>query len=324
VAGGWHHEAVFYDGGATYVECLLPALREAIARDAAIMVAVAPDRIGRLTEALGADADHIRFLDMRRIGRNPARIIPEWQAFADAAAGRPVLGIGEPVWPGRTTDELQECELHEALLNVAFADAAGFRLLCPYDRSRLPDRVLDGARATHPVIDEGTGACASGCYHHDLPLPALSAAPGEARRIVFDGQTLCDVRRAVADEAALLDFADAQRDTAVLAVNELAANSVRHGGGHGEVHVWRDGDELICEVRDAGAIGDQLAGRRRPDLEQLGGRGLWMVNQLCDLVQIRTPPASAVNTVRVRIRAERPAELAVTSVGRESLAPVGS
>ena len=305
MAGGWHHEAVLYDGAGSYVERLLPFLRAGIGRDEAIMVAVAPDRIGLLTRALGADADRVRFVDMRGMGRNPARIIPAWQAFVDAAGGRPARGIGEPVWPGRTADELQECTLHEALLNVAFADAAAFRLLCPYDRTRLPDRALDSARATHPVIDEGVGGCPSGCFGGELPAPALSAVPGEARRIGFDGQRLGDVRRAVADEATQLDFSERQRDTAVLAVNELAANSVRHGGGHGELHIWSDGDELICEVRDAGVIGDRLAGRRRPDLEQLGGRGLWMVNQLCDLVQIRTPPASAVNTVRVRIRAER-------------------
>jgi len=196
VAGGWYHEAVLYDGAGSYVARLLPFLREGIARDEAIMVAVAPDRIGLLTEALGADAERVRFVDMRRMGRNPARIIPEWQAFADTTAGRPARGIGEPVWPGRTGDELQECVLHEALLNVAFADAGGFRLLCPYDRARLPDPVLDAARATHPVLDEGGGSCASGCFHVELPAPALSAVPGEARRIVFDGQTLGDVRRA--------------------------------------------------------------------------------------------------------------------------------
>jgi anti-sigma regulatory factor (Ser/Thr protein kinase) len=164
------------------------------------------------------------------------------------------------------------------------------------------------------MVDDGAGGCASGCFHEALPAPTLSAVPGAARRIVFDGHALGDVRRAVADEARLLEFGSRQLDAAVLAVNELAANSVRHGGGHGEAHVWRDRDELVCEVRDAGAIADRLAGRRRPTREQLGGRGLWMVNQLCDLVQIRTPPAAATNTVRVRIRADRPAPGAASRV----------
>jgi hypothetical protein len=41
-------------------------------------------------------------------------------------------------------------------------------------------------------------------------------------------------------------------------------------------------------VRDRGRIDDPLVGRIRPGPEQHRGRGLWLVNQLCDLVQLRT------------------------------------
>ena len=44
----------------------------------------------------------------------------------------------------------------------------------------------------------------------------------------------------------------------------------------------------MCEVADAGRILDPLAGRRRPEPGQLGGYGLWLANQLCELVQVRT------------------------------------
>jgi anti-sigma regulatory factor (Ser/Thr protein kinase) len=302
---GWHHEAVLYDGPASYLERLLPFVREGLERDEPVMAVVGADRGRLLQRALGEDATRVRLVDMHDVGRNPARMIPEWQSFLELAGERPARGVGEPVWPGRSADELQECRLHEALLNVAFADARDFRLLCLYDR-RLPEAALTCARETHPLVDEGAGSCASTCFQAALPAPSLSVVPGSARRITFDGQALGDVRRAVADEARTLQFGERQRDAAVLAVNELAANSVRHGGGRGEVHVWSDRDELVCEVRDAGAIADRLVGRRRPTLEQLGGRGLWMVNQLCDLVQIRTPPEAPTNTVRVRIRADRP------------------
>ena len=46
---------------------------------------------------------------------------------------------------------------------------------------------------------------------------------------------------------------------------------------------------LVCEVRDSGYIDDPLAGRRRiPTSAASGQRGIWLVNQLCDLVQLRT------------------------------------
>jgi hypothetical protein len=69
--------------------------------------------------------------DMSAVGANPARIIPEWQDFADRCteAGRTFRGIGEPIWDGRSAGELVECQRHEALLNFAFAHTAGFRLL---------------------------------------------------------------------------------------------------------------------------------------------------------------------------------------------------
>jgi hypothetical protein len=46
-------------------------------------------------------------------------------------------------------------------------------------------------------------------------------------------------------------------------------------------------------------IDDPLAGRERPAGLHDGGRGLWMVNHLCDLVQVRSSPAGTV--VRLRL-----------------------
>jgi hypothetical protein len=56
----------------------------------------------------------------------------------------------------------------------------------------------------------------------------------------------------------------------------------------------------VCEVTDPGHItGPLLLGREHPTLDRPGGRGLWLVNQLCDLVQIRTSPAGT--TVRLHM-----------------------
>ena len=74
----------------------------------------------------------------------------------------------------------------------------------------------------------------------------------------------------------------------VLAVHEIATNSLRHGGGGGRVRVWRGDDELVCEICDAGHISDPLAGRRQPTADATNGRGLWIANRLADLVQVRS------------------------------------
>jgi anti-sigma regulatory factor (Ser/Thr protein kinase) len=304
VAGvSFHHEAVFYDGERTYMDRLLPFLREGIGADEPMLVAVSPARIRLLSDALGADAERIVFVPMDELGRNPARIIPAWRAFADAAGTRSVRGIGEPIWAGRSQAELDECYLHESLLNVAFAERRAFQLLCPYDTSTLSEEVLHRARASHPCVGHHGTTEPSEHYCGAVPaLACLPAIPGDARRLTFDGPGLGNVRRAVAEAARELGVPERRVDACVLAVNEIAANSVRHGGGVGELHVWSQGDALVCEIRDGGCIADPLAGRHRPTFTQLGGRGLWMVNQLCDLVQIRTPPHAPVNTVRVWAR----------------------
>ncbi|MFJ3979375.1 ATP-binding protein [Streptomyces sp. NPDC090021] len=76
-----------------------------------------------------------------------------------------------------------------------------------------------------------------------------------------------------------------------MAVSEAAANSLAHGGGKGTLRLWTAagaGAGVVAEIHDGGLLADPLAGRRRPSLTSAhGGRGLWMIHQLCDLVEVR-------------------------------------
>ena len=83
----------------------------------------------------------------------------------------------------------------------------------------------------------------------------------------------------------------------ILVENARRKQSLKHGGGHGELHVWRDGDSLVCEVSDQGHITSPLVGRIPPALSQGFGAGLWLANQLCDLVQI----CSSANGTAIRV-----------------------
>jgi anti-sigma regulatory factor (Ser/Thr protein kinase) len=89
---------------------------------------------------------------------------------------------------------------------------------------------------------------------------------------------------------------DEQSTTAlVAAVNKIATNSLRHGGGRGELRVWTDGGAVLCEVTDRGRLTAPLAGRLPPAADD--GAGLWLANQLADLVQIH----SAADGTAVRV-----------------------
>jgi anti-sigma regulatory factor (Ser/Thr protein kinase) len=243
---------------------------------------------------------------MESVGANPARIIPVWQSFLSehARGAQRVRGIGEPIGPARTTDELIECHLHEALLNVAFADSQ-FWLLCPYDTRALDESVITEARHTHPYVRVGSHSGASahfaGTTAFAQPLTApLDAPPADARVIDFDAKTLRSVRRTAEQWARRAGIDGPRAADFVVSVSELSSNSVLRGGGHGTVRLWLD-DGVVCEVRDSGHLTDPMLGRRHPGLQTRGGRGLWLANQLCDLVQVRSDATGTV--VRLHLRA---------------------
>jgi anti-sigma regulatory factor (Ser/Thr protein kinase) len=85
-------------------------------------------------------------------------------------------------------------------------------------------------------------------------------------------------------------------------VNELATNSALYSDGHGVLRLWAEPGAFVCEVGDSGLIIDPLAGRSRAEPAQPYGRGLYIVNQVCDLVQIRSGEHGTV----VRLRMELP------------------
>jgi len=59
---------------------------------------------------------------------------------------------------------------------------------------------------------------------------------------------------------------------------------------------------VVCEVRDTGQISDPLAGMSRPDATAASRqRGLWLVHQVSDLVQLRTGSAGTIIRVHVRL-----------------------
>jgi anti-sigma regulatory factor (Ser/Thr protein kinase) len=304
----FRHEALLYSGERGFMDGTLPFVRGAVAREEPILVAVSTRKISLLRGALGADADRVRFADMARIGANPARIIPAWSDFAAEHAGRGLRGIGEPIWAGRSATELSECHRHEALLNLAFAETPDFWLMCPYDTGALAPEVVEEAACTHPHLREGSADRESPTYAgleriaapHDALLPD---PPQGASELAFGARTLATVRELVARRAAAAGLDALRCGDLVLAVNELVTNSVRHGGGRGTLSIWEQAGTIVCEVRDTGDCIDRpLAGRERPISGQPDGYGLWLVNQLCDLVQLRCSPAGNVVRAHMHVR----------------------
>jgi anti-sigma regulatory factor (Ser/Thr protein kinase) len=306
-ARGLRHQALFYSGEDSFLGGTLPFVREGIEADEPVMAMLGREKTELLKSRLDGEADAVTFADMHELGRNPALIIPAWQEFVaqNTAAGRRVRGIGEPVWAERSHPEVVECQHHESLLNVAFADGPEIWLLCPYDTATLRPGVLRGACHSHPLIDDHGAVSESNSYREPEESGSpfngpLSESPGDADALSFDSpDDLGTARQFVADRAAGEAIDDDRAEGLVLAVDELVTNSLRHGGGSGVLRAWQEDDDVVCEVADRGTISDPLVGRLHPSLDNAGGRGLWIANHFCDLLQIRSSRAGTV--VRCRI-----------------------
>jgi len=294
----FQHAAVFYDGLDDLVAKVVPFVREGIDRGEPVLVALLSERSAAVEAALGQDATRVDFVDMAELGANPACIIPEWRRFLeDAGQDGPVRGVGEPLWSGRREVEIEEAGLHEALLNLAFDDGPGWQLICPYDTSTLPREVIEGAVRNHPIAspEPAVTAVYAGREHalawFAAPLPP---PPSDADTWQFGPEDLAGLRSIVGRLARHSGMHRGATDDLVLATHELATNSVIHADGNGTLRVWLEPGAFVVEISDHGVIKDPLVGRDLLQELAENGRGVWMANQLCDLVQVRSGPSGTV------------------------------
>src|SRR6266545_52946 len=180
--------------------------------------------------------------------------------FVDGTASfiRGGLAAGEPVLAVVSAEKIRALrdELDRDAGDVCFADMA--------DVGRNPARIIPAWRAFvdlhggsrrlrgigEPIWDGRSRAELAECQRHEALL-----------NVAFDEHDLPALRLVVFEQADRAGLDVRRAADLVLAVHELAVNSIRHGGGRGAVRVWPDGDALVYEVADAGHIVEPLVGR---------------------------------------------------------------
>lgn len=302
---GFRHEAFFYADSDEFLAGTVPFLEEGVYAGDNVLVVLPEPRLRLVRGVLGSTAEEVDFLPMEKVGRNPSRLVSACRDLLRASnAEQGIRGLGEPIFAGRSAAELDECERHERLLNIAFGEEQALMLMCPYDTSALDDEVLARAERSHPYCSDPSGKSASTQYAPGNPLEgSLPEREVPAATLGFGKSDLRTVRRAVTDLARSAGLSRRRNEDLVLTVCEVATNSIQHGGGGGCLAIWRDDDELVCDIHDFGLVEDPLVGRQRPPAGQAGGRGLWIANQLCDLVQIRSGEEGT--NVRLRMAIDR-------------------
>jgi hypothetical protein len=298
----YRHEALLWHTPEDFTDTLVAFVDEGLDAGEPVMVAVTPQHTAWLQDALGRRAaQEVQFVDMMALGQNPARIIPAWRDFVETESGGrgPVRGIGEPIWPGRHAEELLECQLHEALLNVAIEPATPLWLICPYDAASLDADVLAEAARSHPVLVEAGSHRGSAHYvgrpHADALFGAgLSEPRGRPQVASYTADTIHRLLAYAKLELWITGLSAEQASQLAAATELLARGSLHRGSAEVAIRIWSDPDAVVCEVTDDAPVTDPLHGRSLPADEH---EGLWQVNQACDLVQLRS--AEGRTTVRI-------------------------
>jgi anti-sigma regulatory factor (Ser/Thr protein kinase) len=291
----FRHEALPYGGHGEFVPSCAGVVEAGLADDRRVIMLAREESLAGVRDALGPAAEEVTFVPTDDHGRNPARITTMLDSFQAAGEGRRGLGINEWSGASRSPAARAETRLAESLLNVVALQAWPLDVVCLYDSDSLAADEFDEVRRSHPFL---RGEEANAAYEPDL-ASALFAGPLIDRPdgvdpIDFGADDLADLRAHVREFARGCDIAPDRVDDFVLAANEIVTNSVRHGGGQGRLALWAAEPSVICEVTDNGHLAEPLAGRLAPPPRADSGRGLWLANNLCDLVQIRSSQAGTV------------------------------
>jgi anti-sigma regulatory factor (Ser/Thr protein kinase) len=147
----------------------------------------------------------------------------------------------------------------------------------------MPDSRGLGFGGITPVYRQtGVPASPSRSRAVRLPVPTNDAMYHTYR------SDLSEVRALVLERAKEAGLAEGRASDLVLAVSEVAANTLRHTKSSGTLGIWHNEREIVCEIRDEGTITDPLAGQVKPAPDAAGGHGLWLVYQVCDFVELNS------------------------------------
>jgi anti-sigma regulatory factor (Ser/Thr protein kinase) len=295
------HEALFYSVLSEQIDAVWEFVCAGLARGERVVVTLGEAKVRALRQRLGSEGVDVEFVVVDGGDSDPAPLIPFWRSVVGSLLpDQGCRGVSESVQLGMSDEEIAESQLNESLFNAAFDGGARFWLLCTYDESVMDEWSVAEARRNHQYLataSHATTASGEHCrgteasiYRHE----SLIEAPGDAQMFEVDTGTVGMARQALFEFAHAFGMTESAAADCALAGHEVIANSLRHGGGTAHLSIWRERETLICEVRDRGRFDNPLAGRTKPSKKGRGGRGLWIANQLCDLVQVRSEPGGTV------------------------------
>jgi anti-sigma regulatory factor (Ser/Thr protein kinase) len=191
-----------------------------------------------------------------------------------------------------------------ALSNLAFAHADS-EIRSSYDTAEPdPAAIADASRTDSPLPSAGTPRAGRRVSGQEQAVPSRPSPSADAAVFHTYRTDLSKVRALVMQQARVAGLTESRATDMVLAVSEVAANTLRHTDSSGTLAIWHDQNEMVCEIHDEGRITDPRAGQLRPAADATGGHGLWLVYQVCDLVELRSDQTGT--TIRMHMKINPP------------------
>ena len=309
--GSMTHRALLYGSEDEFLAATVPFIHEGLDRDEQIQIATTDRNAAWLQAALGVATEQVTFRASSQCYRHPGRALAAKYRTAhpakpDEQQQQRLRIIGEPWWTARTAPEAKEWVRYESLVNAALA-GANVALLCTYDTTAVEEQVINQVGRTHPELVEYGQVRPSPDYadpavfNSECNASPLTQLPAPALWLRFSRtEQLATLRDFVTSQASRVGADSRSVAPFVQAVDEVATNAIKHGGGSGVLQIWTGPQTVLCEVSDTGGgLPDPLAGQLPHPPGQLRGCGLWLARQFSDLLEVHSDPAGT--TVRLHL-----------------------
>ena len=312
------HQTCIYGSNEQFLGMALPFVSDGLTRGEPVLLATTPANLALLGDALGSRATEVDYAETAYFGRRTAQRVAAFTSYW--ARHRPptpeahVRILAEPVWAGRSPEQVAEWQLMESGLNTVLADT-GVWMICPYDARTVAPDIVATSRRTHPVSVTGreTEACQEfldPASFVEASTKALPEAPAAAASYEFGGE-LGGLRQFTRAQADGYGLTGERADLLVIAVGEIAEYLMQHGSGRATLRMWEEFGSIVCDVHDpAGRINDPFLGYRPPGETAQDTDGLWFVRQICDRVELHSDDAGCA--VRLFAPSARAEELALS------------
>ncbi|GAA4875446.1 ATP-binding protein [Actinomycetospora straminea] len=287
----FRHVGVVYRDDEELIATLAPLLDAARVRGDAVWVA--DDRVRTLVQDyLGAD-DGVVADDPARpyswSGQTTAsRRAEGLRALAEDDRGALLVG-------DRTTAGSADAwSVVDASTNIAMAGLPA-TVVCLSDAATTSDDADRYLAWNHAEVFTGAATTPNTRYRTPQDVlasvpapPAPALGPADLATTFAGVAALREVRRAAKAQAREAGLDEEQVEGCVMAVGELASNSIEHGPGSGTVSWWTRPGRVVAQIDDIGHMSTTTPGLRRPEVRSVRGRGVWLARQLSDVLHLWT------------------------------------